>query len=354
MKQIFHDMYCWSVFHEGRQLDFNGHLWVREHGNVLIDPVPMIASDLAQFDALGGAALIVVTNRDHEREAAVFSQRTGAPIAVHERDAPLLESNDARPLADGDEVVDGLRVIHLGAGGKSPGEIALHWEQRGIVMSGDLVVGAPMGQLSLLMDDKLEDAAAAALACRRLLALDFDTMLVGDGHSIIGGAREQLLRCLEARPDIYINRIHQDEVPWTQLGQREGYSWDHRDLDALIGARRLGYRQIRLPAGQSTCPFHLHKKGEELFVVLNGSCTMRTDRGDWTTSAGDYIAFPPGSTGVHKFTNDGDQDCILLAVGEQLEDDVCEYPDSDKINVFALSGPHIFRRAGAVSYWDGE
>ena len=58
-----------SVFSQERQIDFNGHLWVRDEGNVLIDPVPMTAADLEQFDQLGGAAWIVLTNRDHEREA---------------------------------------------------------------------------------------------------------------------------------------------------------------------------------------------------------------------------------------------------------------------------------------------
>ena len=80
MKQVFPDMYCWSVFNEDRQIDFNGHLWVREEGNVLFDPVPMIESDLAQLDRLGGAAWIVVTNRDHEREAGAFRERTGARV----------------------------------------------------------------------------------------------------------------------------------------------------------------------------------------------------------------------------------------------------------------------------------
>ena len=47
MKRIIcDDLYCWSVFSEMRQVDFNGHLWVRPEGNILIDPVPMIDSDL--------------------------------------------------------------------------------------------------------------------------------------------------------------------------------------------------------------------------------------------------------------------------------------------------------------------
>jgi uncharacterized cupin superfamily protein len=354
MKQIFPDLYCWSQFHEMRQLDFNGHLWVRAEGNILIDPVLMIDSDLDQLERLGGVAVIIVTNRDHEREAAGFRERTGAIIVTHEADAALLSCAVDKTVVDGDEIVPGLRAVHLGAGGKSPGEVALYWPQRRVVLSGDLVVGAPIGRLSLLMDDKLVDPPAAAAACRKLLALDFDGMLVGDGHSIVAGGREQLLRCLEARTDIYINRIHVDEVPWTPRNDRDGYRWDSREIDALIGARRLGYRLIRLPPAQSSFPLHLHHKGEELFVVTEGQCTMRTDRGSWTVSAGDHIAFPPGPAGVHKFTNETQADCVLLAVGEQLDDDVCEYPDADKANVFALPGPHIFRRADAVDYWDGE
>ncbi len=354
MKRIFNDLYCWSVFHEIRQLDFSGHLWIRPEGNVLVDPVPMIESDLAQLEALGEVALIIITNRDHEREADLFRQRTGARIVAHEADAPLLACSVDDVVGDGDEVLPGMCAVHLGAGGKSPGEIALYWPGRGVVLAGDLVVGAPIGRLSLLMDEKLEDPVAAALACRKLLALDFDTMLVGDGHSLVGGAREQLLRCLEQRTDIYVNSIHAGDVPWSSLRDRDGYHWDSKELDALIGARRLGYRLIRLPPGQSTCPFHLHHKGEELFVVTEGVCTMRTDRGTWPVEAGDYISFPPGPTGVHKFTNESQADCVLLAVGEQLDDDVCEYPDSDKTNVFALPGDHIFRRRDAVGYWDGE
>ena len=90
-KVMFDDMYCWSVFNDVRQIDFNGHLWVRESGNVLIDPVPMSDGDLEQFDALGGAKWIVVTNRDHEREADFFKQRTGAEVVAHAADAELLE-----------------------------------------------------------------------------------------------------------------------------------------------------------------------------------------------------------------------------------------------------------------------
>ena len=201
------DFYSWSIFSQERQIDFNGHLWVRQEGNILIDPVPMEAADLEQFDELGGAAWIVLTNRDHEREAAFFHRRTGARIAAHRADAELFSLAVDRRLDDGEEIVAGLRAIHL-EHGKSPGEIALYWPALRLVLAGDLIVGAPLGRISLLADAKLADPPRAALGLRRVLRLDFDGLLMGDGHSILQGARRLLLECLEERTDIDIGQIN--------------------------------------------------------------------------------------------------------------------------------------------------
>ena len=127
MKRLmFEGLYSWSVFDEEKQFDFNGHLWWRPEGNVLIDPVPMGAGDRAQLDALGGAALIVLTNRDHDREAVEFREATGAELVAHEADAPLFDFPIDRTVVDGEEIVPDLRVLHL-KHGKSPGEMALIW-----------------------------------------------------------------------------------------------------------------------------------------------------------------------------------------------------------------------------------
>ena len=355
MKRVaFDTIYSWSTFDETRQIDFNGHLWVRDGGNVIIDPVAMIDSDLQQLDDLGGAAWIVVSNRDHERQAALMRSRTGGQIVAHEQDGPLLETTPDRTLVDGEEVVPGLRAVHLPSG-KSPGEIALYWPQTKLILSGDLIVGEPLGQLTLLPDAKLANAPAAALAIRKLLALDFDAILVGDGHSILHDARERLLECLEGRSDIYINKIEVDDAEWVSRGEAPaGYRWEAKELDALIGARDLGYRLIRLPRDASTFPSHFHHLGEELFAILEGSCTLSTPRGQHEVSAGTYIAFPPGPAGTHKFVNTNTAPCVMLAVGNQLPEDVAEYPDSNKVNVMTLPSSRIFRKGEAVGYWDGE
>ena len=354
MKRVlFDDFYSWSVFNERRQIDFNGHLWVRDEGNVLIDPAAMIESDLQQLQQLGGAAWIVLTNRDHEREAAVFQERTGAKVIAHADDVAEIEVPVDRTVADGEEIVPGLMAIHLRFG-KSRGELALYWHGKGLVLSGDLVVGEPIGRLTLLADEKLEDPPTAALELRKLLALDFDAMLVGDGHSILYDAKERLLECLEERRDIYLNRVNADEVEWRKCLDREGYRWESKEIDALIGARGLGYRLIRLPPGEATFPLHFHHAGEELFVVLEGACTLVSPRGDQAVQKNDFLAFPPGPPGTHKFTNGTAEPCVLLAIGNQLRPEVAEYPDSAKIGVILRNGYSFFRTGDAVDYFEGE
>jgi Metallo-beta-lactamase superfamily len=67
------------------------------------------------------------------------------------------------------------------------------------------VWGGPSGAFSFLPDEKLADPPRAALELRKLLAYpQIDTILVGDGHSIFGNARERLLECLVARDDIWL------------------------------------------------------------------------------------------------------------------------------------------------------
>ena len=129
-----------------------------------------------------------------------------------------------------------------------------------------------------------------------------------------------------------------------------------KDLDPLVDARRLGYQLVRLPQGQSICPLHFHHFGEEMFYALQGDCTLRTPRGDWPVCAGDIVAFPPGLSGAHTFINERDRECVLLALGQQLAHDVCEYPNSEKINGFAKAdtGDNIYRQGDCVGYWEGE
>lgn len=348
---IVEDLYSWSVFSEVRQIDFNGHLWVREDGNIAIDPVPMSDADRTHLEELGGAKYIVITNRDHEREAAAFQEWTGAEVIVHEADAKLLEIKPSRTISDGETIVPGLRAVHLPYG-KSPGEIALYFTEKQTILFGDVVAGEPMGRLTLLADEKLEDAQKAAMQLRKVLALRFNTVLVGDGHSLFREGRQELVDCLQARDDIYINRINIDEMEWVQRKEVGDYGFEYKDIDPLIGTKDLGYCVYRLPPGKATFPMHLHHFAEEMCYVMEGTCTLKTPRGDIKVRQGDFIAFPIGPVGTHKFVNEGDKPTTLLILGIYTPHDVSEYPDSNKVLPFALQ--KIYRKEPSLEYFDGE
>ena len=87
-------------------------------------------------------------------------------------------------------LVGPFRIV--GVPGKSPGEVAFHDPARKLLVVGDAVIGNPPGRLSLLPERVMDDPARLRASLRRLLDLDFDAVLVGDGVSIREGGRERL------------------------------------------------------------------------------------------------------------------------------------------------------------------
>lgn len=189
------DLRMWSVFDQSRDVDFNSIAWIRDGGNVLVDPLPMSDADLAQLEGLGGAAVIVITNSDHVRDSASLARRFGARIAgpAAEREGFAVACD--RWLGDGGEVVSGLRAIEMN-GSKTPGELALLLEDSTLI-TGDLVRGQRGGALNLLPDAKLADKEAALRSVRRLADLpNVDAVLVGDGWPVFSGGAALLAALL--------------------------------------------------------------------------------------------------------------------------------------------------------------
>ncbi|MFZ1866310.1 MAG: MBL fold metallo-hydrolase [Polyangiales bacterium] len=160
-----------------------------------VDPVPPSDAALERL-MQEGVAQILITNRNHTRAANRVAERTGAQVAIHPADAEHARAQGAHI----DEALGvGQRVgpfSIVGVPGKSPGEIALHDATRGILVVGDAVIGNPPGALSLLLDRVVDDPDQLRNSVRALAALDFDALIVGDGVSILQGAKEQLKKLI--------------------------------------------------------------------------------------------------------------------------------------------------------------
>jgi glyoxylase-like metal-dependent hydrolase (beta-lactamase superfamily II) len=192
MKSLFPGIWQWSWFSEEKQLNFNGHfLTVGEH-RIVVDPPFLTAEASTVIRRQGQLDYIIVTNRDHAREAATCQAEFRCQLQVPEADAPQMDLKPTKTFKDGELLPGGIWVIHL-QNQKSPGESALFLQQgKGILIVGDALIGKPPGSLSMLPSDKYADAAKAKAGLRRLLKYEFDAILVGDGTSILTGAKAVL------------------------------------------------------------------------------------------------------------------------------------------------------------------
>jgi glyoxylase-like metal-dependent hydrolase (beta-lactamase superfamily II) len=197
MKELLPQILEWSWYSEEKGYDFNGHVVIAPNGSVIIDPPPWTESDLDRLERHRPYAAILLTNRDHTREAESLRKRFGIPICAPELDAPLMEIKADRTYRDGDFLPGGLRAIHI-PDNKSPGETALFLKEgKGVLILGDALIAKQPGRLTLMSPEKYSDPKKAREGIRVLLNHDFDAVLVGDGHSILTGGKEVVRRFLQ-------------------------------------------------------------------------------------------------------------------------------------------------------------
>jgi glyoxylase-like metal-dependent hydrolase (beta-lactamase superfamily II) len=200
MREIVSDILTWPWFSEPHGYNFNGHLVRDPGGNICIDPVEPTADDMETL-VREGVAWIILTNRNHSRAANRVRARSGARTVIHANDADHAR-NQGTELDDGLNLGDTVGPFEVvDAAGKSPGEVALLWPDRGILIVGDAIIGNPPGQCGLLPERVMDDPARLRGSLRKLLDLDFDILLVGDGAPILRDAKARLKELVETFPD---------------------------------------------------------------------------------------------------------------------------------------------------------
>ena len=121
-----------------------------------------------------------------------------------------------------------------------------------------------------------------------------------------------------------------------------------------IGAKRLGMSVYELPAGQAICPYHFEWTDEEWLIVLAGHATLRTPEGENVLEPGDTVCFPAGPDGAHHVRNATDETVRVAILSTKNDVGIAEYPDSDKVGVWANGTHYMLRRSAHLEYWDGE
>jgi uncharacterized cupin superfamily protein len=143
-----------------------------------------------------------------------------------------------------------------------------------------------------------------------------------------------------------------DESP--DGNEPEGYLCRAVRVGKKIGAAKLGMSVYELPAGQAVCPYHFEWTDEEWLIVLDGEPLLRTPEGERTLGPGDTVCFPAGPDGAHLVRNAGEGVVRVALLSTKSEIGIAEYPDSDKVGVWAGDAHYMLRRSGHLDYWDGE
>jgi len=154
--------------------------------------------------------------------------------------------------------------------------------------------------------------------------------------------------------------VNLDEVEFDDVEENGLYTSRRALFSGSIGARKLGYNLTEIPPGKSQCPFHSHRAEEEMFLILEGNGELRFGDKTYEIRRHDVIACPTGGPSVaHQIINTGSTTLRYLALSNLSDVEVCEYPDSNKIGIFAAEPgvPRlraILRAEATVDYYDRE
>jgi uncharacterized cupin superfamily protein len=125
-------------------------------------------------------------------------------------------------------------------------------------------------------------------------------------------------------------------------------------LGPKLAASRLGMTVYDLPPGEAICPYHFEWTDEEWLIVIAGSPTLRAPGGERVLEPGDVVCFPAGPDGAHQVRNGGAAPARVAMLSTKSQVGVAEYPDSDKIGIWAGDAHYMLRRSEHLDYWDGE
>ncbi len=191
-REISPGLWHWRAHHPAIDKDVSSYYLAAERVaiDVLIPP-----SGLEWFERHGAPEHVLLSNRHHSRDAWALRDAFAATVhcirnGVHE----LAGRGPVEAFEFGDELPGGVIVHEVGA--ICPDETALHIPAHRALACADGVVQWDGPALSFvpdfLMDDPQRTRAGLRAAYRRLLELDFDTLLLAHGEPLVGNGRDAL------------------------------------------------------------------------------------------------------------------------------------------------------------------
>ncbi|CAI0863097.1 Uncharacterized conserved protein, contains double-stranded beta-helix domain [Serratia grimesii] len=157
---------------------------------------------------------------------------------------------------------------------------------------------------------------------------------------------QRLIRNIEQ-----VEKTHDHRPPlYDSIGTRLGTG---------TAASKLGASIDVVAPGMRSCPYHFHYAQEEMFIVLEGTGTLRVAGEQLPIKSGDVIFIPPGPEYPHQIINTSGAPLKYLSISTRELPELVEYPDSGKFLAAAQRGDgeqvrYIQRPSASLDYWQDE
>jgi len=185
-------LFRWAAFSPGHKVELASHAAVVDDRLYCFDPIPLVDEEFQRLSIFGKPAAIILTNGNHERDAARWRELWQVPIcAAHDADLSL-ESVERFPA--GASQWECWKLWSLDGGGA--GELAFRWPERSLVVFGDAVIHLPGRALELLPEKYCQDRKRMERHLKGMLADPFQTAVVAHGTPLMSGASRAIARLL--------------------------------------------------------------------------------------------------------------------------------------------------------------
>ena len=193
MEEVLPGVFDWTAFHERIRTIVHSHYVVS--AAALVDPM-LPEEGLDWFEGERRPERILLPNRHHYRHSDRFAERFGCPVLCHESGLHEFgEGQEVEGFSFGDEVAPGIVAREVAA--ICPDETALHITGSGALALADGAMRDSGGSLSFVPDRYIGDdpegvKSGLRASFRRLLKLDFDSLLLAHGAPFAGDGKDAL------------------------------------------------------------------------------------------------------------------------------------------------------------------
>lgn len=102
---------------------------------------------------------------------------------------------------------------------------------------------------------------------------------------------------------------------------------------------------VEVEPGKYAYGYHYHEENEEVFYIISGEASVKTEKGDIRLKAGDAVCFPANINGSHVISNPSKTEkLVYLDFGTANRPDVVHFTGTDMGMVVTRSGIYNFKK----------